>query len=378
MSLRLVEHRGYLEDTKRMAAFEAATRAVIGEGDSVLDLGAGTGILGLLACRAGARRVYVVDQGPILEIARRNYQANGYGDRAVFVRGHSARIDLPERADVIIADQLGPFVSDAGLFQSFADARTRLLKPDARMIPRKIEFHLAPIECVEVAQRISFWQHRPAGFELGAVAEWAANDVHYVRVKAGAALAEPKAASEVDLREPVPDLLTMKHSFEVSREGSFDGILGCFRAELAEGIWLTNSPFAADCMDRHQVVLPLSQPVRVACGDTIDMSVRVRPETDMMSWSVEVKAGNAVKARAAHSTVNAALFSLEDVRRTNPDRVPSLNTRGEARLLLLGRCREGHTQRDIEQEILSRYGSEFPTPGDAAAFVASALAKDTK
>src|SRR6059036_2483714 len=122
MSLVLDEHRQYLADDTRVAAFRQAIEEVIGPGDVVVDLGAGTGILGLLACRAGAARVYAVEEGGMIEVARDICRANGFADRVVFVRGLSTGIDLPEKADVVVADQIGRFGFDAGIFEYFADA----------------------------------------------------------------------------------------------------------------------------------------------------------------------------------------------------------------------------------------------------------------
>ena len=63
----LKEHAGYLADTHKLAAYEQALRVLLADRRGVvLDLGAGSGILGLLAARAGAGRVYTVDSGPII------------------------------------------------------------------------------------------------------------------------------------------------------------------------------------------------------------------------------------------------------------------------------------------------------------------------
>src|SRR5688500_9455978 len=56
------------------------------EGKTVLDVGAGTGILSIFAAQAGARKVYAVEGTPSAEYARRLIAANGLDDRIEVVR----------------------------------------------------------------------------------------------------------------------------------------------------------------------------------------------------------------------------------------------------------------------------------------------------
>ena len=63
-------HVSMLRDTVRTNAFREAILATVAEGDVVVDIGCGTGILSLFACQAGARRVYAIDRGPVLDVAR--------------------------------------------------------------------------------------------------------------------------------------------------------------------------------------------------------------------------------------------------------------------------------------------------------------------
>src|SRR5215467_2076803 len=104
MSLVVDEHRQYLCDRARLGVFERAIAATVRPGDVVIDLGAGTGIFGLLACRAGAARVYAIEPGGMIELARALAAANGVGDRITFVRAHSSEAQLPEQADVLVGD----------------------------------------------------------------------------------------------------------------------------------------------------------------------------------------------------------------------------------------------------------------------------------
>ena len=107
MSVIVDEHRQYLSDAARIEAFRSAIHEVVRPGDVVVDLGSGTGILGFLACQAGAAKVYAIEQGGMIEMARALARANGFESRIVFVPGLSTRISIPERADVIVADQIG-------------------------------------------------------------------------------------------------------------------------------------------------------------------------------------------------------------------------------------------------------------------------------
>jgi 16S rRNA G966 N2-methylase RsmD len=63
--------RRMVADRPRTDAFAAAIREVVRPTDVVLDVGTGTGILAMLAARAGARKVYAVDQSDIADAAAR-------------------------------------------------------------------------------------------------------------------------------------------------------------------------------------------------------------------------------------------------------------------------------------------------------------------
>src|ERR1700682_3480489 len=106
MSLMLDEHRLYLSDLTRTSLFRRAINAVVKPGDVVLDLGCGTGVLGLLAMKAGAARIYQIDQSPMIQVSRDLACANGYGQSAIGIHHPSSRARLREKADVVVADQL--------------------------------------------------------------------------------------------------------------------------------------------------------------------------------------------------------------------------------------------------------------------------------
>ena len=135
----------------------------------VLDIGAGPGILTLLACQAGARRVYAVEPDSIIEVARDSVARNGYTDRVELIQAFSTAIDLPEKVDAIVADLHGalPFLS--GSLTSMIDARDRFLKPGGFLVPMREASSVAVVNLPDAYRRIvdpwgnSFGLDLPAG-----------------------------------------------------------------------------------------------------------------------------------------------------------------------------------------------------------------------
>src|SRR5262249_2810915 len=154
---------------------------------------------GLLACQAGAGRVYSIDSGGMLEIARALGEANGFADRMTFLRGHSERVGLPERADVVVADQIGCFGFEAGVIPYFPGARRRFLKPGGRLIPHGIELHLALVEYPELWSKVEFWAGPATGFKMDPVRERATNMSYVVAYQPEHLLGDPAVGATVDL-----------------------------------------------------------------------------------------------------------------------------------------------------------------------------------
>src|SRR4030095_15065164 len=130
-------HRSLLGDRVRTEAFEKAIAATVKPGQVVVDLGCGTGILSYFACRAGARRVYSIERGEGIEIARALAAANGFSERVTFVEGSSREIVLPERGDVLVSETLGNSGLEENILGYVTDARERLLVPGAPVGPAR-------------------------------------------------------------------------------------------------------------------------------------------------------------------------------------------------------------------------------------------------
>jgi protein arginine N-methyltransferase 1 len=140
-----VEHARMLHDHRRTTDYLAALRSAVTPADVVLDIGTGSGILALAAARAGARHVYAVEASDIADVAERVFERNGVQDRVTLIRGWSRDIELPERADVLVAEVIGNEPFEEEILETTLDARRRLLTPGARLIPHSLELLARPL-----------------------------------------------------------------------------------------------------------------------------------------------------------------------------------------------------------------------------------------
>src|SRR3989442_421377 len=132
-------HRPLVTDRVRTDSYRRAILATVRPGDVVLDIGTGTGILACIAARAGARRVYAIEQDDVIDLAHQVARANGLDDRIEFLHEHADRVDLPEKVDVVVTETMGNFGLDEGILAVGIDARTRLLREGGVIVPAAIE-----------------------------------------------------------------------------------------------------------------------------------------------------------------------------------------------------------------------------------------------
>ncbi|HEV7921807.1 MAG TPA: 50S ribosomal protein L11 methyltransferase [Thermoanaerobaculia bacterium] len=269
-------HRRLIADEPRTIAFRDAIRSAVTPESVVLDLGSGSGILSFFACEAGARRVFAIDDGHMADAVALLARHLGFADRLQVFHAHSLKVELPERATVLVTETLGAFGLDEQILSSVIDARARLLRPDATIIPRDLTMIVAPVEVPEqYEQRVTCWSER-YGFDFSPLRPFTANFIHPHRAMPGTFLAEPGAVISVDVARAAATKASGTAHFRAGRAGTLHGFAGWFTSSLTPEITVTGyGPTSW-----NQVFLPLTVPVAVAEGAPISVTV----ETDDGAW----------------------------------------------------------------------------------------------
>ncbi len=302
------EHYGMLSDAVRMAAYERAIALAVKPGDVVVDLGAGLGILSLLAIRAGAKRVFAIEKASSIEMAEAVARENGMADRIVYLRGDSKSLELPERADVLISETLGSFGLDENTLDSVIDARQRFLKPDAKLLPERIRPWLVPVEVPGVHDSFDFWSDI-SGFDFSLVSQatiegQAKGPLGLISIGQEPMLCTPQCLGEFNLYDVASPQVRKTLHFNVTRSGFVDGLVGWFEADLFGDVSLSTAP-DAPATHWQQAFFPLYKTTKVVAGDVLRIDFKLQPsEVRSNDTRVEYRC---VRQRRSHA--DSALIS---------------------------------------------------------------------
>lgn len=172
-------HRTMIRDVVRTEAFQRAIDSVVRPGDIVLDVGAGSGILSVLAARAGAARVYAVEQTSVAVLAQELAAANGVEDIVHVIHGDVLEVEPPEQVDVVVSEWLGGFGIDEGMLVPVVAARDRWLKPGGVMIPQSVTAWAALVHDRYVEDMVGFLRDNPYGLRLDDLVDKTVNEIFY-------------------------------------------------------------------------------------------------------------------------------------------------------------------------------------------------------
>ena len=289
--MRIEYHRTLIADRLRTQAFHEALKRVIVPGETVVaDIGAGTGILGFLAAKLGAKRVILYECEEVADVAKKLAKVNKL--RGIEIMPcHSTELAEPERVDVIVSETLGNYALEENIIATLTDARARHLKPGGTLIPSHIIQVAAPVVSDRIHRDLTAWRsvHDDFGLDFSRAEHMSLNNI-YVRRMQPAELLEPKTWDTVDLTRDSRSNRSGEGRWQLARRETIHGFALWWEATLVPGVKLSTAPGAPET-HWEQLYLPLLEPVVVTQRETLQLSVRSKSSFDggtNIAWTMTV------------------------------------------------------------------------------------------
>jgi type I protein arginine methyltransferase len=292
----LARHDDMLADPARVDTYFAAISKHVHEGDAVIDLGTGTGLLSCFAARSGAKVVHAVEYGPIIEAAKDVAAENGISN-ITFHPVSSREFTLPERVDVIVHEQLGAALFNEHVVANVVDLRDRLLKEGGLILPHRLRMFVAPVQADEGLYAPFAWEQTLHGLTFRSLKPYAEARPNgylyraYNPPRLDFFLAEPQPVVDVDLLTVVPGEIpaSVSYSGTATKDGVLHGFCVFFEAAFDDELSITTSPVDPARAVHWAVPILRTERHEVHAGDSVSLDLGWTDLAVPTTWRWDVK-----------------------------------------------------------------------------------------
>jgi protein arginine N-methyltransferase 1 len=288
--MRIEYHRTLIADRVRNEAFFAALKATIVKGETaVADIGAGTGLLGLMAAKLGAREVYLYEKADVARVAAEVLKKNR-ARNCQLMPCHSQEMQDPPRADLVVSETLGNYALEENIIETMKDARARHLKDGGAIIPRRIQQFVAPVVSDRFHRELTVWDIVGNGIDLSSARIMSLNNI-YVRSFKKSDLLDGMASAriwdDVNLILESNSRRKGEVTWKLAIAATIFGFAYWWKTELVAGLHLSTAP-DAPATHWEQLYFPLLRPIKAKKGETVLISLRSRTSEEAgthLAWT---------------------------------------------------------------------------------------------
>lgn len=371
----LIRYSHMIADEVRMDAHLKALEATVKPGMTVVDLGAGSGIFTLMACKLGASKVYAIDISNAVQVGRQLTRLNGFENQVEWIQQDSKTLDLPEQVDLMITDLRGrmPFLGDN--LAVLADARDRFLKPDGILLPNQDQLWIAPAEAPDDHRKaVCPWGGNDFGFDLSPLeyrhAQWWQNG----RAEEGQLLSEPVKWTTLDYKTISHSDIDEEVTATVERDAMAHGFFLWFDAEIYPGIGFSGGPGPKPPTVYGSAFFPWKEPVAVKKGDRIRIHLEARLLNGSYLWRWRTKIFSTGEDSQPRFTFDQSTFladppSLDQLRKRGHPHVPVLSEQGEIQARSFQLMDGERSLETIANELMTEFPDRFSTYEESLAFI---------
>lgn len=285
-------HLPIINDPERIGVYAQALEQSVRPHMSVLEIGAGSGILSMIAARAGARHVYACEMEPRLaQVAQENINKNGLADRITLLVKKSTDLqigtDLPEPVDLLVSEIVDNALLGEEVLPTLEDAQARLVKPQAVILPTRMALCGA---LIGGAPWTKFCRASSVnGFDLSALNQLAPpkSIVADHGLVPDDLLSEIHTLFEFDFSQPAHHPASSAQlDVSVRQAGTLDGLLQWIRLDFGQGLVFENRPPTHYAQSWTPVLHVFATSRSVAPGDVVKLHLE-HNQTDFFAWPLD-------------------------------------------------------------------------------------------
>ncbi len=267
-------HVPMMNEHERNEAFHQGLRSAA-PGKTVFEIGTGSGLLAMMAARAGATQVVTCEAVPLVaETAARIVARNGYADRVTVLSKPSQAVqvgaDLPARADVLVHEVFSSELLGEHVLAAIEDAKARLLKPGGRVLPCAASIMIALVGGDDIARNVHVGES--FGFDL--------SDFNPIRPRkrplqredlSPVLLSADVEAFRFDFMDRA-NFPAERRRIEMAatRPGLCYGLIQWIRIEMGEGVSFENHPARPRAVSNWQhTIYSFEQPIDLRAGTVL-------------------------------------------------------------------------------------------------------------
>ena len=374
MAYTVSDYGKMINDKWRMDAYYSALKNTVNKNSVVVDLGAGTGIFSLLACRFGAKKVYAIEQNPALNLGVQSAKKNGYADKITFINKSSTEVTLPEKADILVSDIRGMLPLYGNNLEVIMDARNRFLKTNGILIPGKDQVMCSLAGAGALYNDITgIWEKGIRGLDLTDGRDLSVNGIYPPGKHKFKILTDSKKLFEIDYYKLKDSSFKQKLSLSLLKPATAHGLLLWFNSTLSKNIKLINSPDIKGSEVYGRAFFPLARPIKLGAGTMIvlDISAVLSSDSYIWSWNTKFfrKNSRTPYAEFKQSTfLNKPIAPGEFIKKS-PGFKPSLNTIGLLELDVLNMFKKNYNNEKVANYLIKHQPGKFKNIEDALQYV---------